>query len=287
MTPPRYATDYTPEQLERSRQTLLQVMGALGDVADDVALVGGLVPTLLVDQAEAAARDEAHVGSVDVDLGLHLVVLDDDRYEALADRLRRSDFEPDVNEEGNRTRQRWRHASGGEPGPDPVVIDFLIDAGPADAPGRQFGLTRDLAAIATKGLALAFQDSMWRTVAGTALDGDEVEREVRVCGPAAFVVLKAFAMRGRKKEKDAYDLAYVVRNWDRGPEAVAERWAAIADHPAAAEALDIVRYDFAQERRTGPRRASRFLFQRVVPTYAAEVAGDLQRFLIAVDRSAS
>lgn len=287
MTDPRYATDYTPEQLERSRQTLLEVLGALGDIAEDVVLVGGLVPTLLVDQAEASVRDEAHVGSVDVDLGLHLVVLNDDRYETLADRLRRSEFEPDLNKDGNRTRQRWRHAPGGEPGSDPVVIDFLIDAGPAEAPGRQFGLTSDLAAIATKGLTLAFQDSVRRTVTGTALDGDEVERAVSVCGPAAFVVLKAFAMRGRKKEKDAYDLAYVVRNWDRGPEAVAERWAAIADHPAAAAALDIVRYDFAHERRAGPGRASRFLFQSVVPTYVAEVVGDLQRFLVAVDRSAS
>ena len=284
MTDPRYATDYTPKQLERSRQTLLQVLGALGDVGDDVVLVGGLVPSLLVDQAEASTRDEAHVGSVDVDLGLHLVVLDNERYETLAERLRRSDFEPDVNEEGNPTRQRWRHAPGGENGPEPVVIDFLIDATPADAPGRPFSLTSDLAAISTRGLSLAFQDSVHRTVAGITLDGDEVEREIRVCGPAAFVVLKAFAIRGREKEKDAYDLAYVVRNWGLGPEAVAERWATIADHPAAAEALDIVRYDFADERRTGPRRASRFLYRTVSPDYVAEVVGDLQRFLAAVDR---
>lgn len=286
MTDLRYATDYTPEQLERSRQTLLQVLGALGDIADDVVLVGGLVPSLLIDQAEAAARDEGHVGSVDVDLGLHLVVLDDERYETLAERLRRSRFEPDTNEDGNPTRQRWRHAPGGQPGPDPVVIDFLIDAAPADAPGRPFGLTGDLAAIATRGLSLAFQDSVRQTVTGATLDGDEVEREVRVCGPAAFVVLKAFAMRGREKEKDAYDLAYVVRNWDRGPEAVAERWAIVGHHPAAVEALGIVRYDFAQERRTGPRRASRFLHQTVRAEYAAEVVGDVQRFLAAVDRDA-
>lgn len=160
----RYATDYTPEQLARSRQTLLQVLCALGDAGDDVVLVGGLVPSLLINQAEAAARDEAHVGSVDVDLGLHLAVLSDDRYETLADRLRRSDFEPDVSPKGNPTRQRWRYAPGGEPGPEPVVIDFLIDDAPADTTGSPFGLTSDLAGIATRGLALAFEDAVERTV---------------------------------------------------------------------------------------------------------------------------
>ena len=50
-----YATDYTPEQLERTRQTLLQVLVALGDFHVVVVLVGGLVPSLLIDQAEAAA----------------------------------------------------------------------------------------------------------------------------------------------------------------------------------------------------------------------------------------
>ncbi|MEL6614216.1 MAG: hypothetical protein AAFQ43_00685 [Bacteroidota bacterium] len=118
-----YATDYTPEQLERTRQTLLQVLVALGDFHDDVVLVGGLVPSLLVDQAEAAARNEVHVGSVDVDLGIRLAVVDEDRYDELAERLRGRGFEPDVNERGNPTKQRWRYARA----EGSVVVDFLID----------------------------------------------------------------------------------------------------------------------------------------------------------------
>jgi len=43
---PGYAADYTPEQLERSRRTLLEVAVALGDFLPDIVLVGGLVPLL-------------------------------------------------------------------------------------------------------------------------------------------------------------------------------------------------------------------------------------------------
>ena len=272
-----YATDYTPEQLARTRQTLLQVLVALGDFHDDVVLVGGLVPSLLIDQAEAATRDDAHVGSVDVDLGIRLAVVDEDRYDELAERLRGRGFEPDTNERGNPTKQRWRYARA----EGSVVVDFLVDETETDGHdwGRTLHLTRDLAALRALGLRLAFDDAEAREVSGATLDGDAATRPVRVCGPAAFVVLKATAFRNRGSEKDAYDLVYVVRNWPGGPEAVAERWAALGDHPALAVALAVLQADFLSESGLGPRGASRFRFGTVDDAYVADAVADLRLFV--------
>lgn len=273
MSTPLYETDYTPEQLERTRETLLQVLVALGDFHDDVVLVGGLVPVFLVDQAEAAARDDVHVGSIDVDLGLRLAVLDEDRYDELAERLRKAGFEPDVNERGNETKQRWLYARA----EGSVVIDFLIDETETD--GQEWGLTLhltdDLAALRTLGLRLAFDDAETRSVDGQTLEGDAVERTVRVCGPAAFVVLKAIAFRNRGKEKDAYDLIYVTQNWTGGAEAVAARWQAFGEHPAARLARDVLDNDFLSERGLGPRSASRFRYGSVQDEYVADAVGEV------------
>lgn len=279
-----YATDYTPEQLARTRQTLLQVLVALGDFHDDVVLVGGLVPSLLVDQAEAAARDDAHVGSVDVDLGIRLAVVDEDRYDELAERLRSRGFAPDTNERGNPTKQRWRYART----EGSVVIDFLVDETETDAHGwgRTLHLTRDLAALRALGLRLAFDDAEAREVSGTTLDGDAATRPVRVCGPAAFVVLKAIAFRNRGSEKDAYDLVYVVRNWPGGPEAVAGRWTALSAHPALAAALAVLQADFLSEQAVGPRSASRFLTAAVDEAYVADAVADLRLFVETIGRAA-
>src|SRR5258706_342912 len=84
-----------PQQI---RATCLYIATKLGDLGRDIVVVGGLIPTLLVPQDSVAER---HVGTLDLDLGLALALLDDRRYEDLRTRLRRAGFGPDTNEKGN------------------------------------------------------------------------------------------------------------------------------------------------------------------------------------------
>ena len=58
-------------------------------------------------------------------------------------------------------------------------------------------------------------------IEGKTIFGEKAAREVWVCGPGAFVVLKALAFLGRGENKDAYDLYYLVRNFGVGVEDVA------------------------------------------------------------------
>ena len=45
---PLFAYDYTKENVELVRQTCLYVSTKLGDLLDDLVVVGGLVPSLLI-----------------------------------------------------------------------------------------------------------------------------------------------------------------------------------------------------------------------------------------------
>ena len=272
---PNYASEYTTEQLERSRRALLQLAVALGDHAGDVVLVGGLVPVFLVDQDSSTGRD-GHVGSADVDLGLSIVVVDGHRYDELSRRLAGRGFLPGRNSAGNPTKQRWVFESD-----DSIVVDFLIDEAQTGHPpwGRVMHLGRDLGALRVQGLSLAFQDVADRVVRGETLDGAYAERTIRVCGPAAFIVLKALAFRNRDARKDAYDLEYVLRSIDGGLDLVADRFRALCDDPAAILALSLLREDFASEAATGPRAASEFLFRRINPDFVADFVGNVRHFL--------
>jgi hypothetical protein len=50
--------------------TCLYVATKLGDLMDELVVVGGLVPSLLIDQQNLPAGADAHVGTTDLDVGM-------------------------------------------------------------------------------------------------------------------------------------------------------------------------------------------------------------------------
>jgi hypothetical protein len=222
---PLRARDYTPELTELARSTCLYLATRLGDLMEEIVLVGGLAPS--------------------------------------------AGFRPATNEAGNVTRQKWRHEEAGE-----VTLDFLIPQVSADdAGGTLQNLEADLAAIVTPGLHLAFDDKEEIELSGRTLLGERATRVIGVCGPGAFVVLKALAFRLRGNEKDAYDLSWILRNYGGGVADVAARLRPLLDDANTRRALDILAEDFGSLDALGPRRVAAFLTGGVDDGIQADVVG--------------
>jgi hypothetical protein len=271
---PTTAAGYKPEQVARVRATCLYLATKLGDLMDDLVVVGGLVPSLLIDQGHLPAGVAAYVGTMDLDLGLAFAVVGEQRYQAITERLRRAGFAPDVNEEGNPTRQRWRISD------PPVTVDFLIEpANATEQAGRVFSIERDFAAIIAPGLHLAFVDRSKVTLDGLTIQGEKASREIWVCGPGAYVALKALAFRIRGENKDAYDLFYVVRNYGNGVADVAARLKPLVNDKSTKTALDYLRADFLDHEATGPRRVAEFMYGREDANTQADVVGFVRELL--------
>jgi hypothetical protein len=223
--------------------------------------VGGLVPTLLIDHApEAEPRQDPHPGTLDLDVALSERVVDEQRYQALALRLRQEGFGPDVSEGGNKRLQSWRNKNSG------VVVEFLMDAlGDGQDPGRRVQpLEADFGVFVTDGAELAIDERVERTLTGRLPTGEEVTRTISVCGPAAFVVLKTLALAGRGEPKDAFDLIYVLRGTPGAPGVIADRLAGHAekDPDVVRNALAKLAHEFASIDSTGPKRAAEFMLTR-------------------------
>jgi predicted nucleotidyltransferase len=241
---------------------------------DDVVAVGGLVPSLLIEQNQAAVGFSRHVGTMDLDLGLAFALVDEQRYEAVTQRLRRAGFEPDTNEQGKITRQRWRISER------PVTVDFLIETNDAkEHAGKLMNIEGDFAAIIAPGLNLAFKDRQKVTLRGRTILDEEAERDVWVCGPGAFVVLKALAFHLRGENKDAYDLYYVVRNYGGGIADVTARLRPLLSDQSAKAALEYLRSDFNNREATGPRRVAQFLYGRDDAGTQADVVGFVRQLI--------
>lgn len=277
---PTTARGYGAEQHELVRATCLYVATKLGDLVDEVVVIGGLVPSLLIDQQALPEGADPHVGTMDLDVGLTLAVLDDGRYRTLTERLRRAGFSTDINERGNSTRQRWVIGS-----PARVGVDFLIP--PSRADDRGGGLRHiepDFAAVIAPGLHLAFQDRRKVMLSGRTIMGEEASREIWICGPAAYVILKAIAFDRRGENKDAYDLFYVIRNYGAAGQ-IAQDLRSLLSDGATIEALSIIRRDFSSHGAVGPRRVAEFITGGPDDSLQADVTGFLDVFLRACEQA--
>ena len=268
-------SDYQPEHFDAVVSTCLHVATVLGALLDDIVVVGGLVPSLLV--RDKAGGVERHPGTMDLDLGLDLAVLAEERYAAISDQLRRAGFTVDVNERGRKTFYRWRSPEG----TPRVTIDFLIPAGGVRKEQRVAKFEGDFGALATQGLQLAKRDCRKVTISGRTPNGARAKRDIWVCGPGAFVVLKARAIRGREKQKDAYDLYYVLQHYGAGVEEIAAALTPLLDDADAREALEWLAEDFAEIDSLGPLRTALFRYRTPDDELQADVH-DLVRSLLAL-----
>jgi len=136
---PLTRSGYTPEETEQVIASTLSIAVVLGDLLDEVCVVGGLVPTLLIDQRRTSAGEDGHCGTNDLDVGLALALLDNARYKEISERLRRAGFHHDETPDGQAVLQRWKM------GDLKVTIDFLI---PPVADERRGGQVKHLEATA-------------------------------------------------------------------------------------------------------------------------------------------
>ncbi len=282
---PIWAGDYHPDDLKLVKAGCLTVATSLGDLMHEIVIVGGYVPSLLIDithkQIDAANPLERHVGTLDLDLAFAVTLLDDERYSEVAKQLKSAGFEPEPKDNGETKSQTWRFRE--QPG---LKLDFLIPpTEEGDEGGKLKNLEKDFAAFIIPGLSLAHQNFENVTIAGTTLRGAKAEATVRVCAPSVFLVLKGLAIGKRGKDKDDYDAFYVLRNHPQGVKGLAVDFARLIEEGSeeGRVALDSFRERFTDSDSVGPVAVSRFVYGENDEDLQADAMVFVRDFVDAVD----
>ena len=82
--------DYSADLVEAARSVLLELIRLLGEYRDDIVVVGGWVPQLILPQTP-----KQHIGSIDVDLALNHRNLQEAGYSTIQALLLGRGYEPD------------------------------------------------------------------------------------------------------------------------------------------------------------------------------------------------
>jgi predicted nucleotidyltransferase len=247
---PRRQNEYESRQVEAARRVLIDLGQVLAAFHDCLVVVGGWVPDLLISGTE-----ESHVGSIDVDLALDAEKLNDGRYAEMLQLLlntRRYQL-------GTKAFQLITVVDlvDGEL-PIQVDVEFLAPKEVKLEKNRP-KLLEGFRILQADGCGVAFNDPVDIKLVGQTVLGGKNTVRLRVASLPDFLVMKAFALGGRDKPKDAYDICFCLNNYPGGLEALAATWRQRDGDKDVIRAIAILREKFETVDSFGPAQVVEFL----------------------------
>lgn len=251
ITEPQTALDYDDRTTIAVKTVLIEIGQILGSFQGKFAIVGGAVPRLLL-----ANEDMPHVGTVDVDLGLDAEALGDGEYATLVDALMSCGYRQ--KKELKRFQLVRAVPIPDDGAPIEIVVDFLM---PRDAEivKNDPPLIDSFAVQRAHGVDLALRFYQMVALAGPMPGGGNNRVEIAVCSIPALLAMKGHAIKGRHKQKDAYDIYYCVRNYPGGIQALAEACRAVRLHAGGEAGYRFIAEKFEVWDGYGPTSVRKFV----------------------------
>ena len=239
--------DYTVEAVEAARSVLIELVHLLGEYRDEIVLIGGWVPEVLLPK-----KDKPHVGSMDVDLALNHRTLRDEGYKTIQELLLSRGYR-----QGKQPFIFHRSVKVGDKEID-VQVDLLAGEYEGTGKGRRHQRIQGILARKVRGCDLAFEMPSEVTVEGRLPEGGKDSVTVRVASIVPFLVMKGMALDERLKEKDAWDIYYCVQNYPGGLDALVDEFKPHINHGLVLEGLEKIAQHFASESHVGPKFVADF-----------------------------
>jgi hypothetical protein len=235
--------------VEAAHRVLVDVGQTLASFRDAMVVVGGWVPDLLLPEAQ-----HPHMGSIDVDIALDAARLGDGRYAELLKVL----LDTRRYEKGDKEFQLVTMVDL-EDGEARVRVDVEFLA-PSDVKLQKNHpkLIDDFRVLQFPACAVAFSDPQTVELDGTMPSGASNTVRLRVVSLSDFIVMKAYAIDGRDKPKDVYDLCYCLDEFPGGTEAVALDWRSRRRDPLVNAAIAILQEKFKTVDHYGPQQLAVF-----------------------------
>ncbi len=236
--------DYSADLVEAARCVLLELTRLLDEYRDDIIVIGGWVPELLLS---------GHIGSKDVDLALNHVNLQEAGYRSIERLLLEHGYTQD-------DRQPFIYYKpiviGGAS--ISVEVDLLAGEYPSARPKSRTQRVQDVNARKARGCDLAFTLCTEVTLDGSLPGGERASAKVRVASIVPFLVMKGMAI-ARGKEKDSYDIYFCLTNYLGGLDTLVADFRPHVNHRLVREGLEKAAAEFASVNHMGPRHVADFL----------------------------
>jgi hypothetical protein len=248
---------YSPIHTGKLRRVLADIYTAFGDVSENLYLVGGLVPDLLVKNKLAYLRE--FLGTLDIDLAIKFAVSEKGKYKNLYNILRSMGFEKQKTGDGMDVMSHSfiKYESGYKP----IVLDLITDDKFKPAADKLKEIAPNVEAVKFRGVYLVFNDFI---AVDLGVAGTEKPVRVKIPNITPFLTLKAFAYSDEENRaaKDAYDIWYTIVNFKDGPVSVKEELLKYKGNKDVLDARKAIYRYFNDESSLGTKDVADILIKR-------------------------
>lgn len=226
---------------------LVELVHLFGEYWENIVLVGGWVPDLLL-----GSKESPHIGSVDVDLALNHLKLKDEGYKSLRELLFSRGYQQ------GRQPFIFKRVVMLERAEITVQLDLLSGEYAGTGKGHRHQKVQEGFARKTRGCDLVFDNPVIVTIEGELPGGARDKVKLRVAALAPFLVMKGMALDERLKEKDAWDIYYCLQHCAGGLDQLIEEFKPLLGNRLVREGLEKIGKHFATEKHAGPRFVADF-----------------------------
>lgn len=230
---------------------LNDVVSCLRDYADKFYLIGGWAIYYLLDRPDRTPEAVGFAGTEDVDLAFLVPMAE---LEKIMERLEKAGYQR------SGTQRMRREVSG-----QVVILDLLG--------GKQ---------------EIKDNFTFEKGISGDTLTGEIIDAEINVANLPACLVLKARAFEENPKDKDAYDIYYLVTHGGAEDGSAALEVNRVIKHPFIVEGLKLLQVHFGRVEGKGLRISAQMLSRlegKTAKEAAAMVRGSFRRFFSGIGMS--
>lgn len=244
---------YNSAVTEASRSVLVEVLRSLTSYSRFFVMAGGWAPYYILERFSRESNF-SHCGSIDIDLVMDPALQEASHYATIVELLGRRGYRQHE-EDGRRFLYRFdRTINSPLDGQSYTIhVDFLTEP-------PKTKIQEGLVAAGIEGCSVALRHSFRHSIHGILPDDGETSVEANVVDVVGCLATKGLAMKGRRKEKDPYDVYTVVSYFKDNPSDAAKEFLSYLADPTVREALQTIRKQFASPVSEGPYSVAYFMY---------------------------
>ncbi len=241
------SADYIEGQKEAAHRILIELVNLFQEYQEDIRVVGGWVPDLMFPK-------EGHVGSVDVDILINHLTLQDAGYQNMALILQRNGYEEHPEKYFSFVKNVIVDVIS-----YPVDVDILAGIYGGTQLKKRSQHVQGVKALKATGGNFAFEFPPQKVrVEAKRPDGAMDIVHVNVVAVVPYLIMKTAAI-GRGKAKDAYDIYFLIKHYNGGVKELAKQFQSLGDKQIVLDMKQKLNEKFASKEHSGPSDVADFM----------------------------